>query len=453
VRVDLDWRKASKEEADATSFDVLPSPLNPMSRRDEFIFLLHAAAEIEHALLVQYLYAAYSLAEQSDDPTQQALLDNWFHSIHDIARQEMGHLATVQNLLWAVGGPLNFDREDFPFRSTLYPFHFSLERITRDSLAKYVIAEMPPLTSIPAELRPLVMHIMRRAQLSNLGDPINRVGSLYAKLGLLAKKLKRSDFCFDTAARWQARSSDFGFVGPDDPDVLSKAFIAPVSSRADVIRAIELVAEQGEGGHELNDQSHFLRLIEIFEKFPESDAWPGTWVASRPVPTNPIIAKFKTAPSNAITSKSSAQLALLANLRYRITLSLFLLYFHIDFAKSESIKVKVAGWLKEEMRQALGFLAVILPSMTRQKPPLVIGSEETVAAAPFELPYTLSFPSRPSDRWRLQASLIRASRKLCKKILQLPELPERARQTVEQILVSDDDRMTLINQMIRNGDS
>jgi hypothetical protein len=30
-----------------------------MSDRDEVIFLLHTAAEIEHALLAEYLYAAY----------------------------------------------------------------------------------------------------------------------------------------------------------------------------------------------------------------------------------------------------------------------------------------------------------------------------------------------------------------------------------------------------------
>ena len=31
----------------------------PMSDRDEVIFLLHTAAEIEHSLLAEYLYAAY----------------------------------------------------------------------------------------------------------------------------------------------------------------------------------------------------------------------------------------------------------------------------------------------------------------------------------------------------------------------------------------------------------
>src|SRR3954470_978533 len=47
------------EGADAA--DALPVHEPPLPPHDEAIFLLHTAAEIEHALLVQYLYAAFSL--------------------------------------------------------------------------------------------------------------------------------------------------------------------------------------------------------------------------------------------------------------------------------------------------------------------------------------------------------------------------------------------------------
>ena len=39
-----------------STLEVVP----PMSPRDEAIFLLHTAAEIEHVLMVQYLYAAWT---------------------------------------------------------------------------------------------------------------------------------------------------------------------------------------------------------------------------------------------------------------------------------------------------------------------------------------------------------------------------------------------------------
>ncbi|MGH3611472.1 MAG: ferritin-like domain-containing protein, partial [Pseudonocardia sp.] len=96
----------------------------PLEPRDEAVFLLTAAAEIEHALMVQYLYAVYSIrvADPNRDELQrvQSLLTQ-------IAREEMGHLATVQNLLHLVGGPLNFNRESSPFASAIYPFRFTLE--------------------------------------------------------------------------------------------------------------------------------------------------------------------------------------------------------------------------------------------------------------------------------------------------------------------------------------
>ena len=43
----------------------------------------------------------------------------------------------------ALGGPIGFDREHMPYRSQLYPFPFTLEPLTRSSLARYVVAEMP----------------------------------------------------------------------------------------------------------------------------------------------------------------------------------------------------------------------------------------------------------------------------------------------------------------------
>src|SRR5262249_34700218 len=79
-----------------------PRPLPAARARDAAIFLLHTAAEIEHALLVQYLYAAYSLGDPKDKT-----LRAWQDSIVTIAKQEMSHLMTVQGLLRFLGGPPN----------------------------------------------------------------------------------------------------------------------------------------------------------------------------------------------------------------------------------------------------------------------------------------------------------------------------------------------------------
>src|ERR1044072_1311651 len=60
----------------------------PLEPRDEAVFLLSAAAEIEHALMVQYLYAAYSLRVVESEPLFQELkaIQNL---LLQIAREEM----------------------------------------------------------------------------------------------------------------------------------------------------------------------------------------------------------------------------------------------------------------------------------------------------------------------------------------------------------------------------
>src|SRR3954468_4585888 len=67
--------------------------------RDYAIFLLTIAAQIEHSLMVQYLYAGYSLGGPHVPDDQQDNVRGWRQLILGIAKEEMGHLVTVQNAL------------------------------------------------------------------------------------------------------------------------------------------------------------------------------------------------------------------------------------------------------------------------------------------------------------------------------------------------------------------
>src|SRR3954471_4450406 len=170
TRTRLRFVGRSAEEAvagGAQTFEVEPA-LGP---RDEAIFLLHTAAEIEHSLMVQYLYAGWSLPRDGPD-----LVRRWRREVLQVAREEMAHFIDVQNLLRFVGGPLNFDREDFPFRTEFYPFPFRLERLHRKPLALYVAAEMPTHSDIDPEL---IAEVLRLAGGATGGEHVNRVGALY----------------------------------------------------------------------------------------------------------------------------------------------------------------------------------------------------------------------------------------------------------------------------------
>src|SRR5215475_6902207 len=59
-----------------------------MTWRDHLAMLLHIGAEIEHSLMVQYLYAAYSLGGEQVPPQHRAMVARWQASILAVAKEE-----------------------------------------------------------------------------------------------------------------------------------------------------------------------------------------------------------------------------------------------------------------------------------------------------------------------------------------------------------------------------
>lgn len=111
----------------------------------------------------------------------------------------MGHLLTVQNLLRLIGGRPNLEREDFPFRKDLYPFHFTLEPVSAISLAKYVAAERPDDPNPPADLQAIINLATQGA-----GMPVNRVGVLYALLTAIFSRPEQLAANAATGDPWHA---------------------------------------------------------------------------------------------------------------------------------------------------------------------------------------------------------------------------------------------------------
>src|SRR6185436_1196521 len=228
--------------------------------RDYTIFLLHVAAEIEHSLMVQYLYAAYSLADDAN-------ARRWRELILGIAKEEMGHLITVQNILRSLGAPIHLEREDYPYRSEFYPFHFRLEPLTRRSLAKYIYAEAPE----DEKWQGAEADEIRKLAKSEEPADVNRVGRLYTALVKLFEdpnRIRDAEF-LATSVPYQAtwdeygrgyragqRGDQSGTNVRNTPDVL----IDRISNRATAVRALKNIAEQGESPPDADaPKSHFAR--------------------------------------------------------------------------------------------------------------------------------------------------------------------------------------------------
>lgn len=115
-----------------------------VSWHDHLVMLLHVGARIEHGLMLQYLYCACSIDTSAHDETEGAQLEAWRETILGVAREEMGHFVTLQNVVRLLGAPMNLSRRDFPWDMAFYPFPFCLEPFTTSSIAAYTFTESPP---------------------------------------------------------------------------------------------------------------------------------------------------------------------------------------------------------------------------------------------------------------------------------------------------------------------
>jgi hypothetical protein len=394
------------------------------------VFLLNIAAEIEHALMVQYLYAAFSLGGPKVPAERWIEVTGWREIILGIAKEEMGHLMTVQNVLRCLGGPLNLDREDFPWDSDFYPFPFKLEPLTRLSLAKYVYAESPADWSGAEadEVRALAEHGVGNPR------PINRVGKLYAAIeDLLSDKslIKDDDFrgsTFPYQANWdewgrgyqggeRGNSTKAAMAGT--PDVL----LMPVVARTDSVVALKKVADQGEANPTADDgaPSHFARFLRIFRKFPEDHSWSPT----RPVPLDPMVLS-ETQESEAgeewggtlITHPESKLWAHLFNIRYEVLLTSLLHTFEYPNNVSEVSQTTPRGLLLHSTFGEMYNIRALSEILVQM--PLAPGNSPPMAGPPFQIPYTLKLPVDAVDRWRAHLDLLQVSIALTDRLLRVP---------------------------------
>jgi hypothetical protein len=95
----------------------------------ELVRLVREASEIEHAQLVQYLYASFSVKSR-----YQAVIGTGGDdsiSLVGVAVQEMHHLARVNELLTDLHAAPSLARQDSPYELDIYPFELSMEPLSR----------------------------------------------------------------------------------------------------------------------------------------------------------------------------------------------------------------------------------------------------------------------------------------------------------------------------------
>ena len=446
-----------------------------LSWYEHLLVLLQMGASIEHALMVQYLYAAYSLR----DDVEQAR--RWREILLLIAREEMGHLLTVQNILALLGGPINIDREDYPFHTPFQAFPFQLERLTQRLPGLLLLCrnargsgkETPSRCRARCNsrgregARAAARRKLRGSKSrTRTRTKSNTSGSFTTRLSrFLGDPEKIPDSCFVDAAFGQMSWDDWGrsYRGEPAPKTTTaevaaqtgseraNLFISKVTTREQAILALAQLSEQGEGlvaVEELMGGSNILRAVRPYIQYIEpnnshygrfhamyeelrnhKDASEFSWN----VPLNPSSdysenrsrpsAQGTTASRTKIESRRSRRWAGLFNVRYRMLLTWLLHALTLTRRHPPPATAHLRGQIIHrvfgEMYNMKAIAEILVKSPLKDDQDLEDLKDPTSprAGPPFQMPFRLTLPPNERDTWRIHREAIATSRRLCKKLL------------------------------------
>ena len=119
-----------------------------IEHRSSLIYMLCGAAEVEHAVMCEYLFAAFSLKRSVSEGLtheQLAAVGRWRSTILTVAKQEMLHLAIACNLLTSIGASPHLSRPNLPQPARHYPsgVRFELLPFGEQALRHFLFLERP----------------------------------------------------------------------------------------------------------------------------------------------------------------------------------------------------------------------------------------------------------------------------------------------------------------------
>jgi CDGSH-type Zn-finger protein/uncharacterized Fe-S cluster protein YjdI len=258
--------------------------------REQLLYTLTEASEIEHNLMCCYLYAAWSLKTEEDDGLEEILrqeIMRWQRLIIEVAIDEMTHLSLVANLMNAVGGTAYLNRPNFPIASGYHPagLQVRLAPFNRDTLQHFIHLERPEGDDEPDGATFATVSTYERAlhglRLMPSAQDFDTVGHLYRSVqkGLvyLSEALGETNlFCGDRALQ----------VGSD---IVSLNGLVSVTDLGSALEAVETIVEQGEGASVASERGHFQRFISVRDAYDRLLAEDPAFEPAHKVAHNPVM--------------------------------------------------------------------------------------------------------------------------------------------------------------------
>jgi Ferritin-like len=396
-----------------------------LEHREALIYTLGKAAELEHLVMCQYLYAAFSLKEREDEgltPEALVTVKRWRKELLRIGEQEMLHLALVQNLLTAVGAAPRLARPNFPLPARAYPagIQMALLPFNEEALRHFAFLERPEgmemadADGFAALAKAAPLPAADEDEIGPHLQDFDTIGHLYRSiedgLGHLADRFGEPGL----------------FIGPMHAQATEEHFrweeLVAVTDLASARRAIGTIVEQGEGARGDWHDAHFGRLIAILDEYVAARQADPAFEPARPVLAVCVREQESGMPVTLIEDGFTNRCMDLLNAVYEVLLQLLSRYFaHTDETEEQlATLADVAVALMYVAIKPLGGLVTRLPIGTEHPGRTAGPSFELFYAVDYLLPHRAAAWTLMEERLRDVAELAMRCRDQCIPTFMMP---------------------------------
>jgi hypothetical protein len=332
--------------------------------REDLASILSDASTLEHMVMCEYLFTAFSLKKREDEglaPDELEKVQGWGGVITTVAIQEMTHLALVNNMLVSIGSSPYFLHPNFPQPSRYFSPNIRLALIPfgEQALRHFLYLERPEGMSVEGVPGFEVLGDLNPEELK--GGIVPRQ-QYFSTVGHLYRGIEKGfvDLC-------DRYGEDGVFIGAKHTQATEELFGLPglfeVGDLASARKAVEAIVENGEGARGDWTAAHFGMFLKVFKEFREA-------TASRPGlrPTRPVVAAFPNPPygmDNAIliSDKFTSRVADLFNASYGLAIqALSRFYVHESEKEAELRALADASvGMMSSVIKPLGELLTTLP--------------------------------------------------------------------------------------------
>jgi Ferritin-like len=310
-----------------------------INSREDLAFILSEASTLEHMIMCEYLFAAFSLKKGGSEGLSQSQADmvaRWERVVTTVAVQEMTHLALVNNMLVAIGSSPYFQHGNFPQPSRYFSpnIRLALMPFGDQAIRHFLYLERPegmsvegvPGFDVAGDLNP-----------SDLSGGVVPKGQYFSTVGNLYRGLEKG--FYDLSEKY---GEDAVFLGEGLPQATEDIFGLPglleVNDLKSATRAVEGIVEMGEGARGNWENAHFGMFLRIYKEYMDAKKKePGFR------PARPVVAAYSSLPTGVddvplISDPFTSKVSDLFNACYGLTIQVLCRFYVHDKSYPEELQ-------------------------------------------------------------------------------------------------------------------